>query len=249
MQGRILVNLEDQLLKLGGSVLLAMKGGWLVYITFFRNWTFLWRSWVALSYALRIVAKGRFTWGPKVPGPTSVNMSSDVEAKSQISSLMLAFECIFIEVVSSLFHATKIAGRLLRVGSRFLFNPTLNTSPEPSLQKVLLCGLLCHAWDLGLGIMCEVVSPNFHAINGWDCMMQPRVNWDHTWMNPELLCCCLCLFDAIIESHAMDEKCSMTFSLESESRFYMWQRPISFMLYVLHMMWQGYLSHQIESSV
>jgi hypothetical protein len=24
--------------------------------------------------------------------------------------------------------------------------------------------------DLGHGTPCEVVSPNFHALNGWDCM-------------------------------------------------------------------------------
>jgi len=37
----------------------------------------------------------------------------------------------------------------------------------------------------------------------------------------KLLCSCLCLFDVFVNSHAMDEKCSleMTFSLESESEF------------------------------
>ena len=35
-----------------------------------------------------------------------------------------------------------------------------------------------------------------------------------------LLCSCLCLSDAIIDVHAMDEKCSMTFSSESEWSLY-----------------------------
>ena len=32
-----------------------------------------------------------------------------------------------------------------------------------------------------------------------------------------LLCSCLCLFDTIVELHAMDEKRSMTFSLTIQS--------------------------------
>ena len=35
----------------------------------------------------------------------------------------------------------------------------------------------------------------------------------------KLLCSCLCLFDAIIKLHAMNEKMFMTFSLESEHAF------------------------------
>ena len=35
------------------------------------------------------------------------------------------------------------------------------------------------------------------------------------------LCACFCLFDAIVELHPMDEKCSMSFSLESVSELYM----------------------------
>ena len=39
------------------------------------------------------------------------------------------------------------------------------------LQKMLPCK---HFWDLGLGTPCEVVSSNFHVLNGWDA---PQVNW------------------------------------------------------------------------
>jgi hypothetical protein len=52
------------------------------------------------------------------------------------------------------------------MGLSVLLNPTLNTSHELHLQKVLLYGHLYHAWDLGPGTLCEVVSPNFHALNG-----------------------------------------------------------------------------------
>ena len=40
------------------------------------------------------------------------------------------------------------------------------------------------------------------------------------WIVAKLLCSCLCLFITIIELHSMDEKSSMTFSLESESGLY-----------------------------
>ena len=55
---------------------------------------------------------------------------------------------------------------LLRVGSSFLDNLNLNTSPQLHLQKVLLCKHPCHTWDSGLGTLREVVSPNSHALNG-----------------------------------------------------------------------------------
>ena len=34
------------------------------------------------------------------------------------------------------------------------------------------------------------------------------------WVVAKLVCFCLCLLDAIVGLYAMDEKCSMTFSLE-----------------------------------
>ena len=60
----------------------------------------------------------------------------------------------------------------------FLLDPTLNTSHEPHFQIVLLCGRPCHTWDLGLGTMCEVASPNFHALKGYDRTDWPQVTWD-----------------------------------------------------------------------
>ena len=55
---------------------------------------------------------------------------------------------------------------MLRVGSSFLLDPTLNMSAKHHLAKVLPCRHSCHTWDLGLGTLCEVVSPNFHILNG-----------------------------------------------------------------------------------
>ena len=46
-----------------------------------------------------------------------------------------------------------------------MLNRTLNASFEPHLPKVLSCRHPCHAWHLGLGTPCEVVRPNFHALN------------------------------------------------------------------------------------
>ena len=56
-------------------------------------------------------------------------------------------------------------GLILRMGSSFLLDLILNTSPKPRLQKVLHVGIHCHIWDLGLGTPRELVSLNFHALN------------------------------------------------------------------------------------
>jgi hypothetical protein len=41
------------------------------------------------------------------------------------------------------------------------------------------------------------------------------------WIVAKLLCFYLCPFDAIVQLHAMDENCSISFSLESASGIYM----------------------------
>ena len=56
-------------------------------------------------------------------------------------------------------YAQKLPGQL-----------STNTSAKLHLQKVLSCRHPCYTqgfttWDLR-----EVVSPNFYAFNGWDCM-------------------------------------------------------------------------------
>ena len=85
---------------------------------------------------------------------------------------------IIIEVRSWLYSAKIFAELELRVWSSFLLYASPNTSPSPHLQKELSCMHPCHTWNLRLGNPCEVVSPNFHALNGWDCTDWPQVTWD-----------------------------------------------------------------------
>jgi hypothetical protein len=55
-------------------------------------------------------------------------------------------------------------------------------------QKVWPCRHPCHTWDLELGTPCEVVCPNFHTLNGWDCKDGP-LKWlgsgTPMWTNPK----------------------------------------------------------------
>ena len=126
--------------------------------------------------------------GSKVPSPTHVS-------KSQHGCKVPTFEpqepikiwLINIKFISHLFYAKILSRHLLRVGSRFLLDPILNTSPKPHLQKVLPCRHPCRTWDLGLGIPCEVVSPNSQAFNGWDWTDWPQVTWDLVWTGLNIL--------------------------------------------------------------
>ena len=72
---------------------------------------------------------------------------------------------IIIKVGSWLFYEKIFMGLVLRFGSSILLNPTLNTSPEPHLQKALSCRYPCYTWDLGLWDMFEVINPNFHTLD------------------------------------------------------------------------------------
>ena len=50
---------------------------------------------------------------------------------------------------------------MLRIGSSFLLNPTVNKSPKPRLQEAFPCRHPYHSWDLGLGTPCEVPTSIF----------------------------------------------------------------------------------------
>ena len=84
----------------------------------------------------------------QVPSPTYIS-------KSQHGGKVPIFEpqeiikiwLVIIKGRSWLFYAKNFTRLVLTVGSRFLLDPTLNTSPEPHLQKVLPCGHPCHTWD------------------------------------------------------------------------------------------------------
>ena len=99
-------------------------------------------------------------------------------------SLLWLWMMLCMRVGSWLFY-TKIISRLvLRVGSSFLLDPSLNTSPKPRIQKCCHVGIHVIPGTLRLGTPCEVVNPNFHALNNWDCINRPQVTWDlklRTW--------------------------------------------------------------------
>ena len=91
-----------------------------------------------------------------------------MEPKPQLWSLERPIKIwlIFIEVGFWFFYAKTSTGFVLRVGS----------GPKPHLQKCV--DMQASMSYLGLGTMCEVISPNFHALNGGDWPDWPRVTWD-----------------------------------------------------------------------
>jgi len=69
-------------------------------------------------------------------------------------------------------------GLCWELGIIFLLDPTLDASPKLHFQRMLSCRYSCHTWDLWLESPCEVVSPNFHALNSSDCIDWPQVTWN-----------------------------------------------------------------------
>ena len=93
--------------------------------------------------------------------------SPNMEANSQLLSLNKPLkygDCHWIW--SWLFYLTNC----LAFGSIQLSTQV----PSFTSKKVFPYRYPCHTWELGLGIMCEVLSPNFHALNGWDCTDYPQ---------------------------------------------------------------------------
>ena len=85
--------------------------------------------------------------------PTHIHMGSQVPLMltSPNMEVVLTFEpqetikiwLVIIKVGLWLFYAKIFTGLVLRVGSSFLLDPTLNTPPKPHFQKVP-CGHPCH---------------------------------------------------------------------------------------------------------
>ena len=99
--------------------------------------------------------------GSQVPSPTHIS-------KSQLLSLKKPLKSSCLSLKSDLrFYMQKI-NRGICIECKKL-DPTLNTSVKPHLQKVLSCRHPRPTWDLRLETPCEVVSPNFSALNGRDC--------------------------------------------------------------------------------
>jgi hypothetical protein len=94
---------------------------------------------------------------------------------------------VIIKGGSWLFCAKIITILVLRVGSSFLLIPTLNTSPEPYLQKVLPCRHPCHTCDLGPVWSGKSQLPcsqrlRLHRLTSSDLGLR---TWDPMWSGPK----------------------------------------------------------------
>jgi hypothetical protein len=106
--------------------------------------------------------------GSQFPSPTHISKSQHGgKAPTFEPREITRFRSMFICIRFWLFHAKQIIGTC--VGSW--------------VRLARANGHPCHTRDLGLGIPCEVVSPNFHAHNGWDCTYWPQVFWDYGLWN------------------------------------------------------------------
>ena len=104
--------------------------------------------------------------GSQVPNPNNVSKSQHEGKVPTFEPNKLLNYALYSLKVDFLFFYANSLGIVLRIGSSFLLDPTLNTSPKPRLQKMLPSRHQCHTWDLGFGTMSQIVSPNFHDLNG-----------------------------------------------------------------------------------
>ena len=79
--------------------------------------------------------------------------SFNMKAKYQLLSLRLVLKYGLYSLESDVdyFMRNVFEQLVLRVGSSFWLNPTLNASPKPHLQNMLSCWHPCHTWDQDLG--------------------------------------------------------------------------------------------------
>ena len=134
--------------------------------------------------------KGHVHMGSQVPSPESQVLTFEPQATIEIW-------VINIKVGSWLFYAKVFAGLVVTVGSSFSVRPNSQHKSQASPPKSV--AMLASMSSLGLGTLCEVVSPNFRALNGWDCTDRPRVTWDfrHGALRLQIL--------AIIDDYTLDE--------------------------------------------
>ena len=71
-----------------------------------------------------------------------------------------------------------------RVGSSFLLDPTRTTSIKPRLQKCRHVNIHVILGMQDLGPHVKAVGPNFHALNGRDCMDRRPRTWEPVWNRP-----------------------------------------------------------------
>ena len=113
----------------------------------------------------------KFTWGFK-----SQHGGDKVPTFEPQETIEVCFTSFLVR--SWLFYVKCFLGFVLQGGSSLLYEPTLNASPGHHLQQLLSCRYPCHTWGLGFGIPCEVINPNFHALNDWEFKDWPQINWD-----------------------------------------------------------------------
>ena len=127
--------------------------------------------------------------GSQVP---LTSASPNMEANSRLSNLMKPLKHGLLSSKSDLHWSLcpKNSQDLCwAFRSSFFMDPTLNTSPEPHIPKGWMCRHPCHTWDLGLGTPWEMVSPNFHDLNGWDRTDWPQSDWgtwEPVWTGPKI---------------------------------------------------------------
>jgi hypothetical protein len=113
----------------------------------------------------------------------------NMEAKSRLFEPQdtLRIWMIIIKVGSWTCFEQICMGLVLRVRCSFVLDPIMSAGLKPHPWKVLPCKHPCHIGDLRLGTSCAVKSPNFCALNGWDCTDWPRVTWDlgRVWSGPK----------------------------------------------------------------
>ena len=112
--------------------------------------------------------------------------SPNTEAMSQLLSLKKPSKYVFPSSKSDLdyFMQKYSQDSCWELGLAFCLT-------QLSIQVRLLTSKKCCHVDihviletLRLGTPWEVVSPNFHALNGWDCTDRPQVTWDLGLQNP-----------------------------------------------------------------
>ena len=92
---------------------------------------------------------------------------------------------IFIRAGCWLFDAGKFTGFVSRVGSSFMLDPTLNTSPEPHIQKVSSCGHSCHTWDPVWSGQSQLPCSQQLRLHGLTSSDLGLETWDHVWTGPK----------------------------------------------------------------
>ena len=140
------------------------------------------RSWQSNNTKPLSLGPGASSHG--VPSPTHVSKSKHGGKVPTIEpQQIIKVWFTSIKIRSWLFHAKKLSGLVLRVGSTFLLGPTLNIHPEPLLQKVLPCRHPCHTWALGpmWSDKSQIPCSQWLSLHGLTSSKVGLRTWDPLW--------------------------------------------------------------------